>query len=189
METATFITQLQQQAQAQQALVQNQFLALNPEALNFKPHATGWSILECLEHLNRYARFYLPHLEKALSAPAAAQVPQTIRYSWMGKKSLELVNPANAKKHKTLKHMNPHNSQLTPAVLQEFLQNQERLLSLLATAPKADLNKKAVPVEFLRLLKMRTGEALEFLVLHQQRHLLQATRVKEQALEPIRLAV
>ncbi|KAA3440657.1 DinB family protein [Rufibacter hautae] len=189
MDTATFLSTLQQQAQAQKTILQSEFLPLDDATLNFKPHATGWSILECLEHLNRYSRFYLPHLERALTATATPVPPQPVRYSWMGKKSLDLVNPVNAKKHKTLKHMNPHNSQLTTAVLTEFLQHQEKLLHLLSAAHKADLNRKAIPVEFFKLLKMRLGEAFEFLILHQQRHIQQAQRVQAPSLQPLSLVV
>ncbi|WP_210489582.1 DinB family protein [Rufibacter aurantiacus] len=189
MDTATFLSQLQQQAQAQKGIIQSEFLPLDSAALNSKPHATGWSVLECMEHLNRYSRFYLPHLERAINATATPLSPQPVRYSWIGKKSLDLVNPANAKKHKTLKHMNPHNSKLTTQVLTEFLQHQEKLLRVLASAAKADLNQKAIPVEFFKLLKMRLGEALEFLILHQQRHIQQAQRVQAQSLQPISLVV
>ncbi|WP_207436152.1 DinB family protein [Sabulibacter ruber] len=189
MNSTTFLNQLQQLAQAQKSTVRTEFLLLDSSALNFKPHATGWSILECLEHLNRYSRFYLPHVEIALSATATPLTPQEVRYSWIGKKSLEVVNPNGTKKHKTLKHMNPHNSHLTEGVIDEFLQHQDKLLQLLATAAKADLNKKAIPVEFFRLLKMRLGEALEFLVLHQQRHLQQAQGVKAQVQQPISLVM
>jgi hypothetical protein len=63
-------------------------------------------------------------------------------------------------------------------VLAEFRQHQEQLLQLLARAAHADLNRKAVPVEFFKLLKMRTGEAFEFVLVHEQRHMQQALRVK-----------
>ncbi|WP_083470289.1 DinB family protein [Rufibacter tibetensis] len=189
MNTATFLSQLQQQAQAQKSLVQSEFLTLDQLELNFKLHATGWSILECLEHLNRYSRFYLPHVEQAISSAPASLTPQPVCYSWVGKKSLDVANPNGVKKHKTLKHMNPHNSQLTSEVLEEFLQHQNTLLQLLEAAAKVDVNKKAIPIEFFRLLKMRIGEALEFLVMHQQRHLQQALRVKNQILQPISLVV
>jgi hypothetical protein len=84
------------------------------------------------------------------------------------------------KKHKTVKHMNPNNSQLTRATIEEFLQHQQELLQLLHDAGKANLSEKAVPVEFFKLLKLRIGEALEFVVAHQERHVQQALRVKQQ---------
>ncbi|MBC3540552.1 DinB family protein [Rufibacter sediminis] len=189
MKPAPFLTQLQEQAHAQQEIIRSEFLPADAAALNFKPHASGWSVLECVEHLNRYSRFYLPHLERAITITQQPLLSQAVRYSWIGRKSLDVVNPLGSKKYKTLKHLNPHNSHLTPQVLDEFLQHQDKLLHLLEAAAKADLNKKAIPVEFFRLLKMRLGEALEFLLLHQQRHLLQAQRAKEQARHSICLVV
>ncbi|GAA4310951.1 DinB family protein [Nibribacter koreensis] len=189
METNTFLAQLQDRVQQIKATAQAEFLSLEPAALNFKPQPNSWSILECLEHLNRYSRFYLPAFEKAIAPALASGSAQLVKYSWFGKKSLEMVNPAGAKKHKTLARMNPQNSQLTKAVLDEFLQHQDTLLHLLSKATTADLNKKTVPVEFFQLLKLRLGEALEFVVLHEQRHLQQALRVKASAGQPLSLVV
>lgn len=76
--------------------------------------------------------------------------------------------------------MNPNNSNLGRATVEEFLQHQAELLHLLQCAGKANLHKKAVPVEFFKLLKMQIGEALEFVVLHEERHVQQALRVKAQ---------
>ena len=36
------------------------------EELNWKQNSETWSILECLEHLNLYAKFYLPEIENAI---------------------------------------------------------------------------------------------------------------------------
>ena len=59
-----------------------------------------------------------------------------------------------------------------------FDRHQARLLELLVLARLADLNRKAVPVEFFRLLKLRLAEALKFVVVRQQRHEPQARRVQ-----------
>jgi hypothetical protein len=63
-------------------------------------------------------------------------------------------------------------------VLAEFAHHQHQLLELLTQAHRADLNRKAVPIEFFKLLKMRLGETFEFVVLHEQRHVQQALRAK-----------
>lgn len=88
------------------------------------------------------------------------------------------MRPTNGKKSRALKHLNPLGSRLDREVLTEFDRHQARLLELLALARTANLNRKAVPVEFFRLLKLRPGEALEFVVVHQQRHVQQAQRVQ-----------
>ena len=42
------------------------FKNLSIEKLNLKPSSESWSILECIEHLNRYGEFYIPEITKRL---------------------------------------------------------------------------------------------------------------------------
>lgn len=174
------IDQLSRTVSNQKHTVISALASLELSLLNYKPCPHSWSILECLEHLNRYSRYYNPALAKAIGANAGQVPDQTIRYSWFGKKSLDMVRPDNGKKHKTVKHMNPNNSQLSRQTLEEFLDHQTELLQLLDKAKGANLNKKAIPVEFFKLLKLRIGETLEFMALHQERHLQQTLQVKKQ---------
>jgi hypothetical protein len=179
MSMMTTLEQLRQSASNLYQFVNTEFAQLDLGALNYKPTSDNWSILECLEHLNRYSRYYNPALAKAIAANSDGNHVPSITYSWLGKKSLDMVRPQNTKKHKTVTHMNPNNSTLSRDTITEFLKHQTELVNLLASAKSTNLNKKAVPVEFFRLLKLRIGEALEFVVLHQERHLQQALRVKQ----------
>lgn len=179
MQTTFFLAALRAATAQLQATAQTEFEPLDLALLNHQPTPTGWSILECLEHLNRYSRYYNPQLALALTkAHPASAAEAEVGYSWLGRKSVDMMRPGNAKKQTTLKHMNPHGSRLGQAVLTEFLAHQNELLALLDRAQGADLNRKSVPVEFFKLLKLRLGEALEFVVVHQQRHVQQALRVK-----------
>jgi len=163
-----------------QQTVAAEFAPLGLQELNFKTSPDSWSILECLEHLNRYSRYYNPALAMAIENNSGSANTTEISYSWLGKRSLETVQPQHTKKHQTMKHMNPINSNLGRATVEEFQQHQAGLLHLLQRAGNADLHKKAVPVEFFKLLKLRIGETLEFVVLHEDRHIRQALRVKSQ---------
>jgi uncharacterized damage-inducible protein DinB len=177
----TTLEQLSQtNSQLQQTIV-NEFSALDLAALNYKPTPESWSILECLEHLNRYSQYYNPVLAKAITDNSDGSDVASITYSWLGKKSLDMVRPQNGKKHKTVKRMNPANSALGLATIEAFLKHQQELQRLLQAAKNSNLNKKAIPVEFFKLLKMRIGETLEFIVTHQERHVQQALKVKQQA--------
>jgi len=178
MKPTAFLTALQTATRQLVTTAQAEFEPLDLTLLNHKPAPSSWSILECLEHLNRYSRYYNPLLAKAVAQPAAALSDKEVGYSWMGRKSVDMMQPSNTKKHTTLKHMNPQGSRLGREVLSEFLAHQSQLLEVLQQAAAADLNRKAVPVEFFKLLKLRLGEALEFVVVHQQRHVQQAQRVK-----------
>ncbi|MCC3155950.1 DinB family protein [Hymenobacter sp. 15J16-1T3B] len=185
MQPATFLQTLHAAVRRLQATTETELAPLPDAVLNFKPRPDSWSVLECLEHLNRYSRYYHPALAKALAKQGSAA--DEVRYSWLGRKSLDIVRPDNGQQHKTVKHMNPAGSQLSRAVLTEFLGHQAELLYLLTAARATDLNRRAVPVEFFRLLKLRVGETLEFVVRHQERHLQQAQRVARlaQATAPV----
>jgi len=183
MHKAIFLQQLQQQVHSLTATVEIEFSPLDEAALHFKPSPVSWSILECLEHLNRYNRFYNAELAAALAKQAHTKPAcnsQQVTYSWLGRKSYEAVRPENAQASKTLQRMNPSSSHLNRAVLEEFLQHQANLALLLEKAAGADLNQKAVRIEFFKLFKLKTGEAFQFLVAHEQRHMQQALRVKQQ---------
>jgi hypothetical protein len=173
------LEQLSQNVHNQKHTVITSFVPMDISLLNHKPAPDSWSILECLEHLNRYSRYYNPVLAKVIADNSDGNYLHTISYSWLGKKSLDVVRPDNGKKNKTVHHMNPNNSQLGRQTIEEFLDHQTELLQLLNKAKGTNLNKKAVPIEFFKLLKLRIGETLEFMVLHQERHVQQATRVKE----------
>jgi hypothetical protein len=189
MLSTTFIAQLEVQVQELAATVSQQLHPLSDRQLNYKPTPTGWSVLECLEHLNRYSCFYNAELARALPGGTVVAVPHEVGFSWLGRKSYDTVKPENTKRQKTIKHMNPAGSQLTLAVVEEFLRHQTQLLELLAAARAADLNRKAVRVEFFKLLKLRVGEGLLFVVAHEQRHVQQAVRAAQAAQSREREAV
>ncbi|HSI90258.1 MAG TPA: DinB family protein, partial [Adhaeribacter sp.] len=171
------LTELSRETAALTGFVQEEIKKLSFEKLNQRPANGGWSLLECLEHLNRYSAYYNPALEKAITENPRKKAAQEITLTWLGKKSVEMITPKNTKKHKTIKKMNPQGSILQASVVDVFLKYQQQLQHLLEKANGTELGKKTVPVEFFRLLKMNTGETLLFMVLHQQRHFLQLQRI------------
>ena len=179
MTTTHFLAALHTAVVDLRATAQQQFAPLNDVQLSQRPAPASWSILECLEHLNRYSRYYNAALARALAQPGPTpRRPANVTYSWLGRQSVAMMHPTTLKKQTALKRLNPLGSHLGREVLAEFDQHQTYLLELLAQAYHADLNRAAVPVEFFRLLKLRLGEALEFVVVHQQRHVQQAQRVQ-----------
>lgn len=180
MNTTTLLKDLEKDILTGIKTIHNEFLTLPEPALNYKSGENSWSILECIEHLNRYARYYIPEVAKGIEENFSANIPSLeLNLTWLGKKSIESVSPTAVKPQKTFKRMNPNNSELTLAALEEFLDHQKELLNLIKKAGKADLNKKTVKVEFLKFLKLKTFEALMFVNDHQKRHLQQALKVKK----------
>jgi uncharacterized damage-inducible protein DinB len=176
MKTTELLTQLKQQTETIAHTVEEKFSALPDEKLNAKPGPDSWSILECVEHLNLYNQYYLTALEVAASKSGVAKTKE-LKYTWIGKKSIAMMHPSNVKKQKTFKKMIPGKSRLTRDVLTTFLNDQQRILRLIEKSFQLDVTKSLVPVEFFKLLKMNMAETLEFVIVHEQRHLIQAENV------------
>ena len=58
------------------------FSDLSDEELNFKSSPERWSILECLEHLNRYGRFYIPEMQQRIDQ--SSHRPGDFKTGWLG---------------------------------------------------------------------------------------------------------
>lgn len=158
--------------------VRTEFALLPEPVLNWKQSPQSWSILECIEHLNFYCRYYNPRLRKAMDLALAKNVPVAPHQpGWLGQKFISMMHPDNNKKQTTFKRMNPSGSSLDKSVLEKFLAYQSDLDAIVGDAASVDLNSTFVPVEFLRLLKMNAGDALMFVVVHEQRHIRQAKNV------------
>lgn len=149
------------------------------------PAAHSWSMAECLEHLNIYARFYHQQMakviEQASTATQCTPVNQ-VRSSWLGKLSINSVKLNEAgepiKKAKTLKKFEPIVLPQSPsAIYQEFLQHQHTLLELIAQAKPLNLNKLKTKTALHPLIKLRLGDCIHFIVAHNQRHMAQAQKV------------
>lgn len=179
MKTSELLSQLKTQTEQVITTVEKELTNLPDDQLNYKPAADSWSILECFEHLNLYNQYYLTASESAISK-AGGQRVDDFKYTWIGKKSVAMMHPSNTKKQKTFKKMIPSKSKLNRDVLATFLNDQQRILRLIKEAQNVDAIKSLVPVEFFKLLKMNIAETLEFVIVHEQRHLLQSQRVLKQ---------
>jgi uncharacterized damage-inducible protein DinB len=147
-----------------------------PERLLQKPVNGGWSVAECLWHLNSYGSHYLPRIEKGLAAPTTAD--PLFRSSWLGSWFTNLMKPGpGMTKMSAFKNHVPPSALNPYEVVAEFIQQQEVLLALLRRARAADLNRIRIGLSIMPWLKMKLGDVFQFLVTHQERHMVQAANV------------
>ncbi len=148
------------------------------EQLNYKQHAESWSILECLEHLNLYGRFYIPEIRKRIREGKGKAEP-VFKSGWLGNYFANSMLPkAKLNKMKTFKNMNPLNSQLDKRVIDEFISQQKELLTLLEESRKVSLNKTRTAISISKLIKLKLGDTFRFVIYHNQRHMVQAQRIE-----------
>ncbi len=177
MTNQSLLNKLQEDVENIVSIVDKEFKSLSINELNRKENVDKWSILECLEHLNRYAAYYNQAIQNALQSAKADTTERAYKNGWFGKMSIDMMSPTNVKKQKAIAKFNPVGSQLDKTVLTQFLTYQQELLAFIATAKTKNINQRKVPVEFFKLMKMKIGDALAFVVTHEQRHILQAQEV------------
>ena len=139
-----------------------------------------WSANQCLQHLNSYGRYYLPELRKALQKSTANPPAVFFRSGWLGNYFTMMMLPkpegVKANKMKAPKDHQPVTNADSFKVIAEFIEQQEQLLNLLRIASQTDLNKARVPITIAPFIKLKLGDVFSFLVAHNFRHVLQASR-------------
>jgi hypothetical protein len=143
-----------------------------------KPSVTGgWSIAQCLEHLNRYGHFYLPAIDRALQRHEGQPNASTFASTWLGSYFTRMMHPETGKrKIKAMKAYAPPPDLDAHAIVAEFIQQQETLLALLSRARRADLTATRVPISITTFIRLRLGDVFAFLSAHDERHMQQALR-------------
>ncbi|MEZ4987727.1 MAG: DinB family protein [Saprospiraceae bacterium] len=155
------------------------FLQMEEEQLNQRYAAQSWSILECIEHLNRYGDFYIPEISKQLAASAYPH-DAVFRSGWLGNYFAQSMLPKQPlNKMKTFAAMNPIGSSLNHDVIHTFIQQQEQLLQLIDQARLSDLNRIKTAISISHWIRLRLGDTLRVVVYHNWRHIVQAQNIHQ----------
>jgi len=149
---------------------------LSEAELSKRPAAESWNALECVEHLNRYGDFYLPEVERRFIRAEKNTNDHELKSGLMGNWFIKMVRPREEgiKPMKTMKEMNTLRTDITIMCIDRFLLQQDKWLTLLQMAQEYDLNKVKSGVSINKWLRLRMRDTLEFVMAHQERHILQA---------------
>lgn len=154
------------------------FKTKSDKDLNMHRSDQSWSILECLEHLNRYGTFYIPEIRNRMRSKTHIQPQKIFRSGVMGNyfaNSMQLKN--GSPKMKTFKSMNPIHSALSRNVLDLFIKQQTEMLELLEDARNCNLSRIKTAISISKLIRIKLGDTFRFVVYHNQRHIVQAQNV------------
>jgi len=148
--------------------------ALDPGQLLRRPAPGQWCIVQVLEHLNSYGDFYLPEITKAINAASATR--GFYKPGWLGNYFVKLIQPGPdgkpRRKMKAIKRHQPSFHADTRPVLQRCLQQQHELLKLLDQAREKDWGSSRTAVSLSKMLHIKLGDCIRFVVAHQERHLM-----------------
>jgi hypothetical protein len=136
----------------------------------------GWSIAQCLDHLNGYGHYYYPLIQQKMNE--YTKPGDTHTGSWLGNYFVKMMDPDTGKrKMKAFKNHLPASNLDAHEVISEFIRQQEYLLRLIRIARTRDMNKIKIPISLTKLIKLNLGDTLRFIVAHNERHMQQSERV------------
>ena len=147
--------------------------------LNSKSCEKSWSVAQCLEHLITVNSLYFPIFEKL----RRGNVPNTFleKFSplsgFFGRYLIKAMMPENPKKMKTSRNAYPSSSDIGADIVERFEKNNRELANHIgAISPDVDL-KSIITSPLAGFVTYSLDDCLTMLVVHEQRHVLQAKRV------------
>lgn len=188
------LAQVKQDTQELIQVSKDSFGSLSEDELYWKPAPDKWSVGECLEHLNMTFRNYMPKIKQGIAqAVDKGWAPvDEFKSGWMGKtftNSFRLDESGKPRRRvKTFKSFDAGKlPERNPKVREEFIAYLDELITRTNQAAKVDLHKVRVTSAIGPILRFKLGDALQFITVHNQRHIMQAQKVLEakesQALE------
>ncbi|MFT6810481.1 MAG: hypothetical protein ACJA01_003725 [Saprospiraceae bacterium] len=153
---------------------------LSDDKLNWKSGLDRWSILENLEHLNRYGYFYLPEIQNRINqsvSKASVEFKSGILGNYFAK---SMLPKQKLNKMKTFDSMNPLNSNLDRTTIDRFLSQQRTTLDLLDAARQINLTKVKTSISISKFIKLRLGDTFRVIIYHNYRHMVQIQNVTEE---------
>lgn len=155
------------------------FSSNSTEKLNWRVEKDSWSILECFEHLNLYGDFYIPEIKKRIESSKTQSI-ENFKSGILGNYFAKSMLPKEKlNKMKTFKDKNPISSKLDKSTIERFISQQEQILNLLDKSREIDLNKTKTAISISKLIKMKIGDTFRVVVYHNERHLVQAEKIRD----------
>jgi hypothetical protein len=156
------------------------FLRLTEQQLIFSPSSDKWSIAEIFGHLNIAHDLQLRGiLARVTLAPDVKT--EHFRSSWLGDLLYGKMMPRSD--GTVFKLPSPRSFHASKEgldgyeELQRFLQQCDTLDDILRHVSTKDLQGIKIPLTFTKLIRLRLGDNLRFIIAHNERHLLQAHRM------------
>jgi hypothetical protein len=144
-----------------------------------RPEGGGWSVGECVAHLNLTSEASLPRLREAVESLRAEgrTSPARHRHSLLGWLIWKSQAEGGGMKSKTGAGFVPRGDALAAETVGRFEALQAELLELLRAADGLALGSRKIVSPFNARVRYNVYSALAILVVHQHRHLTQAEAV------------
>jgi hypothetical protein len=159
---------------------------LTDEQFNWRPPSGGWTVAQCIDHLNVTARVYLPKLDEGIAEAIRRGLygEGPFRYGVLGRLFVRSQEPTTRMKYKAAKIVMPAESRRRQETLAAFRAYQVQFIDRLRQANGLDLARARVKSPILNVLRMPLGCGFALMAAHERRHLQQARNVVAEATFP-----
>jgi uncharacterized damage-inducible protein DinB len=159
---------------------------LDNDQFNWQPDGGGWSIAQCLDHLTRANSVYLDALRAGAASARSAQLERQgpIRPGLLARLFIMAMGPSARVKVPAPAKAVPASRLRKEDVLPAFLRIQEDVRAFAQACADLDLNRARFANPFAKGVQFSVGTGLLVIAAHDQRHLGQAHRVRQQAAFP-----
>ena len=164
-------------------LIEENFNSLTDSQLSWRKDKNSWNINEIFAHLNEYARYYHKTIAEKIKKTRYREPREAFISSPLGRsawKSMKLGNAKNVKRGMNAARLyNPifHPELLNGKDLQTFTEGQKLLLQFIQDARHVNLRRVRIPISISKIIRLRLGDALLFVVYHNERHVQQVLNV------------
>jgi DinB superfamily len=157
------------------------FGRLSGAQVNWKPCEAEWSVGQCFDHLIISNRPYVPIFEDILAGRRRRRVWERMPLfpRLFGRLLINTLRADSGRRPKARPAFYPSRSHIAPAIIATFLEQQARLLRLMDASRDLDLERITITSPVHAVVTYSLQDACRIIVVHEQNHFVQATRVME----------
>jgi hypothetical protein len=151
---------------------------LSEAQLNWQPASGSWGVAQCLEHLVLTMEGNEEQVPGKLAAAVRPSPPNYNRWKsgWIGRMIINGTRPGS-RPVRTRARFVPVT--VRPDVVRRFNEKHDLLMDWMRAADGLDVTRITIVSPFLSIFRYHLGDFFELNVVHGERHLRQADRVKE----------
>ena len=162
------------------AIIDKEFGDLNLIQLNWKPAPDQWSIGQCFEHLIISNGKYLPVLKTIIEGKYKVSFWERNNplSNYTGKQMIKTLGKNVVKKYKSPQLFIPSESIISQNIIFDFKNHQAEIFPLFLELENEKYSKTVITSPVSSLITLKLHDLLELIIVHEERHINQSLRVK-----------
>jgi hypothetical protein len=172
---AAFRAQVDRVADDARALLER----LSTAQASWSPPSGGWSVAQCVDHLNIIGDLYLDAMEERIADARARGITGRGRPGpgWLGRMLIRSMDAPPGRRMRAPSPIVPGREPDAEATRTRFFALQVRIAAALSSADGLMLRRVRITSPLLSLLRMNLCTAFGVVIAHERRHLWQAREV------------